>query len=67
MFLPMRFPEKTVFSPGIRRWNAGPVREDPLDTLNDARLLLLQRTKEGQEWKKEQEEWDRLMKFLDSH
>ena len=42
------------------------LREDPLDTLNDARLLLLQRTKEGQEWKKEQEEWDRLMKCLDS-
>ena len=45
---------------------ASPLREDPLDTLNDARLLLLQRTEEGQEWKKEQEEWDRLMKCLDS-
>ena len=27
MFLPVRFPEKTVFPPGIRRWNAGPVTE----------------------------------------
>ena len=42
------------------------LREDPLDTLNDARLLLLRRTRDGQEWKKEQEEWDRLMKCLDS-
>lgn len=36
-----------------------------LDTLDEARLLLLRRTKEGREWKKEQEEWDRLMKCLD--
>lgn len=40
-------------------------REDPLAALNGARLLLLQRTREGREWKKEQEEWDRLMKCLD--
>lgn len=36
------------------------------DTLNEARLLLLRRTKEGREWKKEQEEWERLMKCLDN-
>lgn len=42
------------------------LREDPLAALNSARLLLLQRTKESQEWKREQEEWDRLMKCLDS-
>lgn len=42
------------------------LREDPLDALNEARLLLLQRAREGREWKKEQEEWDRLMKCLDS-
>lgn len=42
------------------------LREDLLAALNEARLLLLQRTKEGREWKKEQEEWDRLMKCLDS-
>lgn len=36
------------------------------ETLDDARLLLLRRTKEGQEWRKEQEEWDRLLKCLDS-
>lgn len=42
------------------------LRESPLAALDAARLLLLQRTREGQEWKKEQEEWDRLMKCLDS-
>lgn len=42
------------------------LREDPLAALNDARLLLLRRTKEGRAWKKEQEEWDRLIKCLDS-
>ena len=36
------------------------------DALDEARLLLLRRTKEGQEWRKEQEEWDRLMRGLDS-
>lgn len=41
------------------------LREDPLAALNEARLLLLRRTREGREWKKEQEEWDRLMKCLD--
>lgn len=41
------------------------LREDPLAALDEVRLLLLQRTKEGREWKKEQEEWDRLMKCLD--
>lgn len=41
-------------------------RDNPLAALNAARLLLLQRTKEGKEWKKEQEEWDRLMKCLDN-
>lgn len=43
-----------------------PARGSLSDTLNEARLLLLQRTREGREWKKEQEEWDRLMKGLDS-
>ena len=33
--------------------------------LDEARLLLLRRTREGREWKKEQEEWERLMKCLD--
>lgn len=42
------------------------LREDPLAALNEARELLLQRNREGREWKKEQEEWDRLMKCLDS-
>lgn len=42
------------------------LREDPLAALDEARLLLLRRTREGREWKKEQEEWDRLMKRLDS-
>lgn len=42
------------------------LREDPLAALNEARELLLQRSREGREWKKEQEEWDRLMKCLDS-
>lgn len=41
------------------------LREDPLVALEKARELLLRRTKEGQEWRKEQEEWDRLMKCLD--
>lgn len=41
------------------------LREDPLAALNEARLLLLRRTREGREWKKEQEEWDRLMRCLD--
>lgn len=41
------------------------LREDPLAGLDEARLLLLHRTREGREWKKEQEEWDRLMKCLD--
>lgn len=43
-----------------------PARGSLSDALNEARLLLLQRTREGREWKKEQEEWDRLMKGLDS-
>lgn len=42
------------------------LREDPLAALDEARLLLLRRTREGREWKKEQEEWDRLIKCLDS-
>lgn len=42
------------------------VREDLLADLDRARLLALQRNREGREWKKEQEEWDRLMKGLDS-
>lgn len=42
------------------------VKDDPLSGLTDARLLLLERAKEGKAWKKEQEEWERLMKSLDS-
>lgn len=42
------------------------LRQDPLAALDEARLLLLQRNKEGREWQKKQEEWDRLMKGLDS-
>nr|WP_326127676.1 hypothetical protein [uncultured Oscillibacter sp.] len=42
------------------------LREAPLAALNEARELLLQRSREGREWKEEQEEWDRLMKCLDS-
>lgn len=42
------------------------VKSDLRTALNEARLLLLQRTREGKEWKKEQEEWDRLMKCLDN-
>lgn len=46
--------------------SGGLTRDSLLAALNDARLLLLRRTREGREWKKEQEEWDRLMKCLDS-
>lgn len=45
---------------------SGLTRGSLLDMLDAARLLLLQRTKEGREWKKEQDEWDRLMKCLDN-
>lgn len=41
------------------------VREDPMPDLNSVKLLLLERAKKGKEMKKEQEEWDRLLKCLD--
>ena len=45
--------------------SGGLTRDSLLAALDEARLLLLRRTREGREWKKEQEEWDRLMKCLD--
>lgn len=44
---------------------AGYTADGLLPTLTGARLLLLQRTKEGREWKKEQEAWERLLNCLD--
>lgn len=55
--------EESAGLPGGRE--AAYTADGLLPTLTGARLLLLQRAKEGREWKKEQEAWERLLNCLD--